>query len=371
MNFKFRNQVLILCLVNGLSASGAFAEDVQSWKAGKPLPELKIRQQSMNNCWAYAFAELLESDARKHGKNVELSPEYLTFNAHAMRMAKDLYFAGINYQQGLTTMERALNTIEVGGEIGFAGRVADQSGMLPAALVLTPPLEKFVPVDQNQIAHRLIEWQQSQIERYTLPDDDGFQKAANMVYEKLFSIYGLRKVGSRATFKDHSVLYSPQKYLKEYLGFDLKNLKEQMLKAEQMDGMGAFVERIAAQVEKGNAATLSFNIVGRDSNEFSRATEKSDFAFDFERAAAPENMAMGSHVALVVNTMRDASGKLKALIIQNSIGLRGRDRMGQMTADVKKRGYDVLTLEYLKRMSWEGRNSVSSWTYSSGTEGQK
>ena len=355
---------LLFILIFSRQTTSAWAgENAESWIASTPIPLLPVQQQPIASCWSYAFTGLLENYAHRIGKPVKLAPEYLTFSGIALPLAKQIQKAHQQFLQSPSQKNSLVDGIQTGTQIQAAIQIAEHFGMAPAQVVKSKTVDRFVPIDLDPAAHRFQSWLEHEVQGSDLAED--VNAAAHQIYSQLYSIFQLTRTTPKSNFNWDGKTYTPVSFLHEYLNFNASKLVQIEWNAGADSAKTSqFINSIDQHIQLGEATTLEFPILAQDAIHFNRDLNQPDFIFDETRATSPWNKNLGMHVAVVVNTLKDTSGNVKAFVIQNSYGLRGRDRFGRTTSDEKQRGYDVVTIDYLKKMPRKGIPVLSTWSYS-------
>jgi hypothetical protein len=106
------------------------------------------------------------------------------------------------------------------------------------------------------------------------------------------------------------------------------------------------VANVQAQLKIGRPVLLSMVVLDdMENNDNQVTTGVFDTAFCKKPGACEK---LGGHAVMIVNTMKDASGHVTAFIIQNSWGPQGVDQNGVQTKVRADRGFNIVTLRYLR-----------------------
>ena len=385
-------------------SSFASLAKISTWKAGTPALHGAVKDQGdVGFCWANAWTSYLESkimieknksidlsamfvgrahmanefvetlEQMNHGKQGE--DENLNVLTHYQDLAKDPVSLAVTKNLLIRKFQRySENELE-----GFTFARASQFGVVPKSVYekdtyqfpLGPIAGTFPPYVNRYYSPEYQSKFQTFIQDHLLNPEDMNRYLGDdgkMALERDFDLdNGNHSLAERDAFTFEGKEYNSHTFLTQYIGFNpsdfqmkpltiadiIKRLNHETIEPTQsksgyadetnFDEVIAGIQKELDQRHPVLLSMLLFDDVDSNPN------------LTNEGVLAPENCisddgckSMGGHAVMIVNSMKDETGKVTALIIQNSWGPQGTNDQGIQTKVRAKRGFNIVTLDYLR-----------------------
>ncbi|MBC7691965.1 MAG: hypothetical protein H7222_09355 [Methylotenera sp.] len=320
--------------------------------AGQAVPHTSAKDQGgVGFCWSYSLSAMIESEAMKQGKAVELSEEYVGFYSMYDTLEKNL--PEILKQAG----DRPARTIgewirhnwiiglllsprEGAPNLAEPLEIIKKYGMLPQG-AYTFKISK----DDPRLEKRVRKFVKSHLS--VKSDVIAYQKNLPKLFADFSEAFGQAAPLPTDTFTVEGRTYNATTYLRDYLNFNPDDYAEITVNRREQTQTLQAVQRA---LNDHSAVELGFTVMGEN--------RKTAIASGhFEASSCPNSLCRtvaGGHAVLIINLETAAPGAkdpLQALIIKNSWGTIGLDENGQPTASASRRGYFTISPDYLD-MPW-------------------
>lgn len=379
--------------------------EVSTWKAGKAATHAPVKDQgNIGFCWANAWASYLESKVLiEKGTSIKLSTLYLGRAHMADEFISTLKQMTVGpivenpsneilSQDGLTVLSRYqglandpvsleatkqffIRKLQKYSHEELEGNSVTQAptlGVVPVSVYEKPkttintlgPVAGPIPPYENRylspdnatmfkdfISDRLLS--SSDMDKYLGLD------GKNSLERDFDNDIGNTPIAETDSFTFEGTTYTPTTFLENYIGINssdvangvtqdigIQNSPQLKYGRARKENFNESVANIVAQLKVGRPVLLSMLVLDDlENNDPSIPVG----IFDPSYCNKPgECKRLGGHAVMVVNTMRDASGHIKALIVQNSWGPQGVNQNGGQTKVRADRGFNIVTMNYLR-----------------------
>jgi hypothetical protein len=335
-------------------------------------------------CWAFGACGLVESQfaTENPGRHVKLSTEYQGFYNIYFQIKNRLgYFRQIANRiekmprgaardqaiqdasaQAYASIKQSTRYVDPtvkwapnqGSDEVIAFKNVENVGMVPGtAFNGVRKTERQEQLYENAIQRFIGQYMfdSNNLDTFQGKADDGINDALfNALASKLKRYYGGQvPLRPDETFTYNRQIFTPRTFMQDYLKFSPDDWR--VLTATKQTHQLA-LNAMAAAMERGYSSPLGFVIYG-DTAEGTNLNfqQMAEITGIFTPKFCPGGKCakvIGGHEVRAINYLRDDDGNVTGLIVENSWGKTiGRARNGRRTSKPSKRGFFVITADYL------------------------
>jgi hypothetical protein len=346
--WPFTKLFIPICIGYTSLVSQADLIGVAQLKGGVPHSPVKDQLQA-EMCWSYSLMSFLEGEQiRKTGRYIELSPLYLGF----YHLYHQVEYRMSEYAR---RPQRQATALEPGNQISTLLDESSEYGVVPervfSAAVRTDHQRERLEESSVDILKKL----KVLLHQGRLNLDESDDGVNDQIYSEMVMNY--KPVLKYAPPRPNQRLsmgplgqYTPREFMLEYLGFNPKDYTHVSV-YQKYHSIG--IEVVRKLLQSHYAVPLGFSVMDGVVQGVSAFEKFVDTGFVTDEYCPQYGCKklVGGHQVLIVNWLEDATGEVTGFIVKNSWGKDSGLNINGRQAGEGRRGYYVISADYLKKYS--------------------